>query len=156
MTLDDAKRPFLDESDTDSGPAEATGPGQSVRRIRVLIVDDHQLVRTAIGGLISSQPDMELVGEAPDGVAAFEMVRDHRPDVVLMDFFMPGLSGAQTAKLLKEELQAKCIIGLTYSDPDEKESRELTRAGAVEVHWKGASPGPLLEAIRRCGCQRDT
>jgi DNA-binding NarL/FixJ family response regulator len=116
--------------------------------IRVAIVDDQALFRAGIGMLISSQDDLEFVGEAGDGSQALGMVRDTAPDVVLMDIRMPVMDGvAATAQLVAELPDPPRIVVLTTFDLDEAAARAL-RAGASGFLLKDADPEFLLAAIR--------
>jgi DNA-binding NarL/FixJ family response regulator len=116
--------------------------------IRVAIVDDQALFRAGIGMLLSSQPDLEFVGEAGDGSEALAMVRETTPDVVLMDIRMPGMDGvAATAQLNAELSEPPRIVVLTTFDLDEAAARAL-RAGASGFLLKDSDPEFLLAAIR--------
>lgn len=87
--------------------------------IRILLVDDHILFRKAVASLISSRPNLKIVGEAADGIEALTLARQTRPDVVLMDVDMPNLDGLETVKLLKEEMPNVAVVMLTVSDDDD-------------------------------------
>lgn len=116
--------------------------------IRVAIVDDQALFRAGIGMLISSQTDLEFVGEAGDGSEALAMVAETAPDIVLMDIRMPVMDGvAATAQLMAELADPPRIIVLTTFDLDEAAARAL-RAGASGFLLKDADPEFLLAAIR--------
>lgn len=136
----------------------------SGERIRVALVDDQQLFRAGIRMLVSSQPDLEFVGEAGDGRAAIALVARERPDVVLMDIRMPVLDGiAATTEILAQadaraDAQADSradrpgsapprILVLTTFDLDESAARAI-RAGASGFVLKDADPEFLLAAIR--------
>lgn len=115
--------------------------------IRVVLVDDQSLFRAGVRMLISSQPDMDVVGEAGDGREALEVVGRTRPDVVLMDIRMPVMDGlAATAELLAEP-DAPHIVMLTTFDLDEAAARAI-RQGASGFLLKDADPEFLLAAIR--------
>ena len=119
--------------------------------IRVVIVDDQALFRAGIRMLIDSQADLEVVGEAADGREGLAVVRESRPDVVLMDMRMPVMDGlAATAELLEDErLRADPprIVMLTTFDLDEAAARAI-RQGASGFLLKDAEPEFLLAAIR--------
>ncbi len=116
--------------------------------IRVAIVDDQALFRAGIGMLLTSQDDLEFVGEAGDGSDALAMVRATAPDVVLMDIRMPVVDGvAATAELIAALSDPPRIIVLTTFDLDEAAARAL-RAGASGFLLKDADPEFLLAAIR--------
>ncbi len=117
------------------------------QNIRVLIVDDHRVVRSGLAGFIEAYDDLELVGEAPDGEAALTMCDSLQPDVVLMDLVMPNMDGAEaTAKI-----RAKCpdiqVIALTSFKEEDLVQRAL-RAGAIGYLLKNISADALAEAIR--------
>jgi DNA-binding NarL/FixJ family response regulator len=115
--------------------------------IRVVLVDDQALFRAGIRMLIDSQPDLEIVGEAPDGREALAVVRATRPDVVLMDIRMPVMDGlAATAELLGDADPPRVVM-LTTFDLDEAAARAIRR-GASGFLLKDADPEFLLAAIR--------
>lgn len=115
--------------------------------IRVVLVDDQALFRAGIRMLVGSQPDLEVVGEAADGREALDVVRQTRPDVVLMDIRMPVMDGlAATAELLRDP-DAPRIVMLTTFDLDEAAARAI-RQGASGFLLKDANPEFLLAAIR--------
>jgi DNA-binding NarL/FixJ family response regulator len=117
--------------------------------IRVLLVDDQPLLRTGFRMILSSEPDLTIVGEAADGAAAVEAARRLQPDVVLMDIRMPGMDGIQATRILAGpgvENPAKVLI-LTTFGLDEYVVEAL-RAGASGFLLKDAPPEDLVEAIR--------
>jgi DNA-binding NarL/FixJ family response regulator len=115
--------------------------------IRVLIVDDQELVRTGFRLFLETQPELDVVGEAGDGEEAIERVRDLRPDVVLMDIRMPKMDGVEaTARLMRVEPAPRVLV-LTTFDLDEYVFGAL-RAGAAGFLLKDASRERLVEAIR--------
>jgi two-component system NarL family response regulator len=120
----------------------------SEAKIRVLVVDDHKVVRVGIRAMIGVEPDMEVVGEAEDGPSAIAAHREHRPDITLIDLRLPGTSGADViSEIRKEDPQAKFII-LTSYDAEEDIFRAI-QAGAHGYLLKGTFPeGILEEAIR--------
>ena len=91
-----------------------TGPGDT-GPIRVLIVDDHPVVRSGLRALLAGVDDIEPVGEAADGIAALAAVRDVRPDVVLMDLAMPGLSGVEVTRRLTTRPATADVAGVSTS-----------------------------------------
>jgi two-component system NarL family response regulator len=117
------------------------------RNIRILIVDDHPIVRQGIQSLLQCQPDMEAVGEAEGGAHAVELYRLHRPDIVLMDLRMPGMDGAQATAAIRAEFPGARIIMLTAYGGDEEIYGAL-HAGARAYLMKGASCSEILETIR--------
>ncbi|WP_411074276.1 response regulator [Streptomyces sp. cmx-4-7] len=117
--------------------------------IRVLLADDQALLRSAFRILVDSEPDMEVVGEAPDGARAVELARTERPDVVLMDIRMPGTDGLAATRAITADpgLSGVRIVMLTTFEADEYVVQSL-RAGASGFLGKGAEPEELLGAIR--------
>ncbi|WP_405431994.1 response regulator [Micromonospora sp. NBC_00617] len=117
--------------------------------IRVLIADDQAMVRTGFSMIISAQPDMAVVGEAADGVAAVEMVRRLRPDVVLLDIRMPRLDGLQALRLLAGPGVADParVVVVTTFDLDEYVHTALSN-GACGFLLKDSGPALLVEAVR--------
>jgi DNA-binding NarL/FixJ family response regulator len=116
--------------------------------IRVLVVDDQELVRAGFIMILSSQDDIEVIGEAGDGPEALDEARRLRPDVVLMDIRMPSMDGLEATRLLKAEadIDARVLI-LTTFDPDEYVYQAL-RAGASGFVLKDIPPQDLLTAVR--------
>jgi len=120
---------------------------QEVRMIRVVLVDDQALFRAGVRMLVSSQPDMDVVGEAGDGREALEVIGRTRPDVVLMDIRMPVMDGlTATAELLAQPDPPRVVM-LTTFDLDEAAARAIQR-GASGFLLKDADPEFLLAAIR--------
>lgn len=115
--------------------------------IRVVLVDDQALFRAGIRMVVGSQPDLEVVGEAGDGAEALRVVRETRPDVVLMDIRMPVMDGlTATAELLRYDDPPKVVM-LTTFDLDEAAAKAI-RGGASGFLLKDADPEFLLAAIR--------
>ena len=118
--------------------------------IRVLIADDHGVVRDGLGRLVEALPDMELVGLAADGEEAVERSRDSEPDVVLMDLDMPRLDGIETCRRLKSEPStADATIVMLTGDSDQDAELEARRAGADLFLTKPFSPLHLLRLVDR-------
>lgn len=115
--------------------------------IRVLIVDDHAMVRRGLRSLLSSYWDIEVVGEAEDGAAALRAAVDLSPDVILLDIRLPGLDGTEVACRLRHEAPKAKIIVLTAYDRDEYAFGAL-RAGAYAYLLKSTSDETLVESIR--------
>lgn len=115
--------------------------------LRVFLADDHAVVREGLKSLINAQPGMAVVGEAADGLAACEQVPDLRPDVVVMDVSMPGLTGTQATERLRRECPAVKVLALTVHE-DKGYLRQLLAAGAVGYVLKRAAAVELVHAIR--------
>lgn len=118
-----------------------------VEKIKVLIVDDHQVVRQGLRTFLELHDDVVVVGEAGDGVTAVEMVRQFEPDVVLMDLVMPRLDGIAATRQVKELGAHIKVIALTSFTEDDKVFPAI-QAGASSYLLKDASPDDLVEAIR--------
>jgi len=115
--------------------------------IRVLVADDQPLMRAAFEMTLRTEEDIELVGEASDGLDAVEQARRLRPDVILMDVRMPGLDGVEATRILAAEDRTTKILILTTFDIDEYVI-EAIRAGASGFLLKDVRPSDLVEAIR--------
>jgi DNA-binding NarL/FixJ family response regulator len=116
--------------------------------IRVLVVDDDPLVRSALRLMLGGQPDLDVIGEAPDGRAGVAAARAERPDVVLMDIRMPVLNGLEATRALHADPDPPRVIVLTTFDADEHVMGALA-AGADGFVLKDTPPGEIVEAIRR-------
>ena len=115
--------------------------------IKLMVVEDHHIVRQGLIALLNTMPDMEVVAEASDGNTGVELFRKHRPDVTLMDLRLPGLGGAEAVAKIRTEYPAARIIVLTTFDGDEDIYRAL-QAGARGYLLKGMFGEELLDAIR--------
>ena len=121
--------------------------GTASKRIRILTVDDHALLRKGIAALVNAEPDMKLVAEASNGRDALESFRLHRPDVTLMDIQMPGFNGIEAIDYILSEFPDAHIIVLTTYTGDVQVLRAL-KAGARGYVLKGHVHRELLETIR--------
>ncbi|MFN3982797.1 MAG: response regulator [Caldilinea sp.] len=119
----------------------------ATRKIRVLVVDDHDLFRDGLISVIRNQPDIEVVGEAGDGLEGLVMAQELRPHVVLMDINMPGTDGLEATKLLHQALPETAIVMLTMRDEKER-IFEAIRNGAQGYLVKTIRAHELLEMIR--------
>ncbi|MEU7348285.1 response regulator transcription factor [Streptomyces bacillaris] len=119
----------------------------SSRPVRVVIVDDEQLVRMALRLIIDGEPDLTVVGEAGDGNAALAVVDEQRPDVVLMDVRMPGRDGLVTTRELLIRPAPPRVLMLTTFDSDDLVLGAL-RAGALGFVLKDTPPARILDAVR--------
>lgn len=116
--------------------------------IRVLVVDDHAILRDGIRSLLESQEDVIVVGEADNGKDAIEFVRQVQPDVVLMDISMPGMNGLETTHIIKEQFPKVKVIILTQHDSREYIAPAL-QAGAAGYVLKRSGRRELLNALRQ-------
>jgi two-component system response regulator NreC len=116
-------------------------------KIRVLLADDHTLFRQGIKTLISAEPDMEVIAEAPNGGVALEMAKENRPDLVLMDIGMPGLSSFEAARQIKKDRPETKILFLTMYD-DEDYLVEGMEVGASGYVLKDSPAQQLVAAMR--------
>lgn len=115
--------------------------------IRILVVDDHTVVRQGLVALLNTVPDITVIAEASDGQEAVEAFRKHKPDVALMDLRLPKLGGADAISLIRQESPGARIIVLTTFDGDEDIYRAL-QAGAKGYLLKGTDADELTAAIR--------
>ncbi|MBD2524692.1 response regulator [Nostoc sp. FACHB-133] len=120
--------------------------GQS-NTIRVLIVDDHSIVRQGLATIINRDPEMTVIAQAEDGQQAIAYFREHQPDVTLMDLRMPQMGGVKAITAICGEFKPARIVVLTTYDGDEDIYRGL-QAGAKGYLLKDAKPNELLNAIR--------
>jgi two-component system, NarL family, response regulator LiaR len=126
-----------------------------VSRIRVLLVDDHAVVRSGLAAFLLAFDDLELAGEAPGGAEAVGMCRDLRPDVVLMDLVMPGMDGASATAAIRAECPSVQVIALT-SFPEEDLVQNALKAGAIGYLLKNVTAEELAAAIRAAVAGRPT
>jgi DNA-binding NarL/FixJ family response regulator len=118
-----------------------------VDRIRILLVDDHPVVREGLTAMIETQDDMEVAGEAAEGREAVRLARELRPDVILMDLQMPGMNGVEAIRRIRDDAPESQVIILTTYDTDEYIFSGI-EAGAKGYLLKGASRADLFKAIR--------
>jgi PAS domain S-box-containing protein len=137
------------ERGTEAPEAAVAGDGhaRSEKDIRVLLADDHQLLREGLATLLRDQPGIEVVGEASDGREAVDMALQTHPDVVLMDVTMPGLNGIEATRSIKAALPNASVIGLSMHEADEM-AGPMRNAGAAAYLAKTGSADALIEAIR--------
>lgn len=120
---------------------------QPQKTLRILIADDHLVVRMGLSALISLEPGMTVAGEAEDGESALELVRSHHPDVIVMDIMMPGMGGAEaTARIASEFPETHILVLTTFSASDEVV--KALEAGAGGAIVKDSSQRELIAAIR--------
>jgi two-component system response regulator NreC len=118
-------------------------------RLRIMIADDHVVVREGLKLVIEGQKDMIVVSEASDGASAIQQAQDLKPDVVIMDISMPGMNGLVATRTLKRILPQSVIVTLTRHG-DDAYLQELMRAGASAYVLKQSPPVELITAIRTC------
>lgn len=117
------------------------------QKIKVLIADDHTIVRSGVRLLLDAEADIEVVGEALDGVEAVDLVQQLRPNVVLMDIAMPGMDGMEATLHIKDEWPEVNVLVLTMHRRDEY-FFEMLKAGASGYILKGAETNELIHAVR--------
>ena len=117
------------------------------RRIRILLADDHTVLRSGLRALLSAQADLEVAGEAADGGEALRLAQTIKPDVVVMDIGMPGVSGIDATARIRRELPSTKVLILSMHD-DQGYLRQALRAGASGYVLKKAADTELLAAIR--------
>ena len=116
-------------------------------KIRLLLVDDHQIVRAGLRMLFQAEPDMEIVGEASSGEEALALVPTLQPDVVIMDVAMPGMNGIEATRHIREINPRTAVLALTMHE-DEQYFFAMLDAGAAGYIPKRAAPDDLVSAIR--------
>ncbi len=115
--------------------------------IRIMIVEDHAVVRQGLAALLRTVPDFAIVAEAPDGRQAIDLYRAHQPDITLMDLRLPQINGVEAISRIRQDFPQAKIIVLTTFDGDEDIYRAL-QAGARGYLLKGMTGEELMEAIR--------
>jgi two-component system response regulator NreC len=116
--------------------------------MRILVADDNELVRRAIVGLLASQQDLEVCGQASDGSEVIHKALELRPDVILLDVSMPGTSGLEATRLLKSKLPAVKILIISQHDPQQILPCSI-EMGAIGCIDKGRLATDLLPSIRK-------
>jgi len=114
--------------------------------IRLLIVDDHELVREGLIAMMGVEPDLNVVGQAANGQEAVELARSLRPDVILLDLAMPQMDGIEATREIKSENPDARILIITSFSEDEK-VYQAVKAGALGYLMKDSSPEDLMRAI---------
>jgi two-component system response regulator NreC len=120
---------------------------KTVPKIKVLVVDDHAIVREGVRMILAKEPDLEVVGEAGDGAQALELTERMRPDVVIMDISMPGMGGIEATQTLRAQHPDVQVLALTMHE-DESYVFQLLRAGAAGYVLKRAAAQDLVQAVR--------
>ncbi len=136
---------------TSPPPGEARQQPESlppVSHIRLLLADDHVVVRQGLTAVLAAEPDLTIIGEAGNGIDALEKAQLLNPDIVLMDFSMPGMDGVEATRRLRGKLPHIQVIGLSmYEEPDR--SAAIIKAGAAAYVSKSGQPQHLVETIRK-------
>jgi DNA-binding NarL/FixJ family response regulator len=122
--------------------------GEGAVSIRLLIADDHALVRSGLRSMLQREPGIEIVGEARNGREAVELCRSLRPDLVLMDVRMPEMDGLEATRAIKRELPELGVLMVTMHE-NRDYMLEATKAGASGYVLKDASREELISAVRR-------
>jgi NarL family two-component system response regulator LiaR len=125
------------------------------RKIRMMIVDDHVVVRSGLSAFLSAFEDLKLVGEASGGEEGVRLCRQIQPDVVLMDLVMPGMDGIAATKAIRESCPKTQVIALTSFAEDERVQAVL-KAGAIGYLLKNVSAQDLVAAIRNAAAGQPT
>jgi two-component system NarL family response regulator len=115
-----------------------------IRKIRVILADDHPVVRDGLAAIVNQQPDMQVVAEAGDGAEALELYETHKPDVMVLDLRMPKLDGAAVVAKVLEKYPKACLLIMTTYDGDE----DSLSQGAKGYLLKDAPRQEILSAIR--------
>lgn len=115
--------------------------------ITVVLADDHNVIRTGLRAMLEAEDDLRVIGEAADAAAAQKLVRDRRPNVLVLDLQMPGADPLQDVAKLREEVPGTAIVMLTMQN-DPRRARDLLRAGASGYVLKQAAERQLVDAIR--------
>jgi signal transduction histidine kinase/CheY-like chemotaxis protein len=124
-------------------------PPEEGARIRVLLADDHAVMRQSLALMLSQERDIDVVGEAQDGAEAVELAGKLKPDVILMDISMPGMSGIDATRSIGAAYPEICVIGLSMYEEGER-SQAIRNAGAIDYVTKSAPRAHLIAAIRDC------
>jgi two-component system NarL family response regulator len=120
---------------------------ENFKSIRVLVADDHFVVRIGLSALIATQKDMSVVGEAGDGLEAVQLYRSLKPDIVILDLRMPAMNGiSATSAIIRDDPDAKIMVLSTYDG--DVDIHNALRAGALGYLLKGAPSEELVQAIR--------
>jgi len=130
-------------------------PSVTVPPIRVLIVDDHPVVRRGLASFLANEPDLVVVGAAVDGEEALKLADEHVPEVVLMDLSMPGIGGIEATKQLIQAHPGIRVLMLTSFGGHER-MVEALKAGAVGYVVKDTAPAEMLRALRSIARPADT
>jgi len=118
-----------------------------MKKIRVLIADDHRVVREGLGAILKTKRDMNVVGEAKNGLEAVQMAKKLKPEVILMDISMPEMNGVEATRIIKNDFPHIGIVALTMHD-DDQTIFELVRSGINGYLLKDSESADIVKAIR--------
>jgi DNA-binding NarL/FixJ family response regulator len=123
-------------------------PMNPEQRTRILVVDDHPLLRLGVAAIIDAQSDMRVIAQAGSGEEAVQLFRKHHPDITMMDLRLPGMSGLEALRAIRQEdPHAKCLVLTTYEG--DEDIHQALAAGALGYIIKGMSHETLVDALRR-------
>ena len=117
--------------------------------IKLLLAEDHTILRQGIAQMLAQEPDIEIIGEAPDGETAVKLAIQLRPDVVLMDVGLPKMNGVEATRAICRNVPQTRVIGLSMFEEKER-AAEMTSAGACLYLTKSGPAQQLISAIRTC------
>jgi DNA-binding NarL/FixJ family response regulator len=120
--------------------------GKNILKIKILLADDHKIMRDGLRSLLEKQPDMEIVGEAKNGLAAIELTRKHRPDLIIMDINMPDLNGIEATSRIIAEMPGLYVLVLSMH-ADRGFLVKMLKAGAAGYLLKDCASEELIDAI---------
>lgn len=144
------KRAPVDDEAPHRDPDEDTNGST---RIRVLLVDDHRMIREGLRALLANAPDVQIVGEGSDGRSALELVRSLRPDVIVMDVEMPELNGIEATRRIRAENKDVRVVALS-GHTDSRYVHQMLEAGACGYVVKMAAHDELVRAVRAASCAK--
>lgn len=127
--------------------SQSASKTSSGKQAKILLCDDHELMREGMASLLSAQPDMRVVGQAADGLEALTLSRDLHPDLIIMDINMPVCDGLEATRLIRQAQPESRIVIMTVHDEDEK-LFEAVKSGATGYLLKDTASSQFLEAIR--------
>ncbi len=139
--------PSLDSEKTENEHFAETSEHQTYSKTKVLLADDHRLVREGLARMLGQEPDIEIVGQAADGINAVELARKLAPDVILMDLSMPKMGGIEATRIIHRELPQIKIIGVSMHE-EAANVEELMGSGAVAYLTKNGLSAEILSTIR--------